>query len=126
MSNVIPFIARGEPGNLTVFEMDILASRLADPRDALRIVGEIRDLQTTLLCSVDAYRAGRMSELRALMQQICGAARRLDLKRLSQVSRMARRLALEDDGAALAAVMARLARLGEGGEMLASGRDRHG
>lgn len=126
MCKIIQLMPRGEPGSLALLEVDILGACLSDPLAGKRIVTEIHGLQALFVRLELSYRAGQMHEVCDFALVAAGSARGLGLERVAQIAQTVAALARRPDATALAAVMARLCRLGAATELMVTTQGRHG
>lgn len=111
---ILPLNDRNEGG------LDGLIVACAEPAGPEELSMNLADLEAQLMRIVDAYQAARFDELGRAARDAAATASALRLDRMSRVARTICTLSGREDGAALAANLARLMRLGS--EALATGR----
>jgi len=91
------------------------AARLVDAEGAVRPIAEdaVEDMVVCLAAIEAAWSAGEFNRLRASLAAVAGLAERANLPDMAMVAEQASMLAAGRDEVALAAVVARLVRVGE-------------
>ena len=107
-------LQHSEPVRLDRSQLEVLYQSLG-PVGADKVVNHaLEDLAVALARASEEYRAGEIEPLRASVRSLVAVAQQVGMTLLARVGRDVLVLSSGDDGAAFAATMARLERIGEG------------